>query len=295
MRTSLLVLFVCVFFSIGLYGQDNGFYAFDIKGDVYFKDKGVEKPAVRKSSVSKTCSVIIKANSSVILFREADGVPVNLKSAGVYNYKKLMELADASKPNVTSYFLDFCKTEIIKSHDKEINKGAGVVNRGKGDYPMLFPPDSSIIIDLALQFFWKPVSNSKKTYLIISDADYNHILKISSPDTTITVYPFSSRLEEGKTYFWIVTDKMNPLNDEFRYSFKISTTKQNIALVKKLEEFNKSLKFDDETNALLLARFYEENYLYREAYETYKAAVIKYPSNENIAGYYKIFLKKTGL
>ncbi len=295
MKKVLFIIILCTFLSITLSAQNKGFYTFDIKGKVYLKEKATEKPVVRKQILSASDIIIIKENSSAVLFREIDGVPVTLKNEGQYNYKKLMELADAAKPNVTVYFLDFCKTEIIKSHDKGINKGTGVVSRGNGALPMLMPPDSSLIIDMAVTFIWQQFGNKTDYYFLITDSLDNPLVKIKTMDTLITVYPYSCRFEEGRTYKWIVSSRINPATEDIRYTFKFSSTVQNRAFVSKLDEFKKSLKFTDEVNLLLLAKYFEENKLYREALLVYEDASKKYPSDENIKYYFDKFKNKAAL
>lgn len=295
MKKVFLALVILFLLNIALFAQEKGFYAFDVKGKVYAKDKGTEKLVVRKQSLTVTTALIVKENSSVVLFRESDGVPITLKTPGNYNNKKLMELADAAKPNVTGCFLDFCKTEILKDHDKGINKGTGVVSRGPGDFPMLLPPESSLIIDLSVTFCWIKNGTSKKTYFIITDSANNQLMKIITTDTSVTVFPYSSGLSEGRTYYWIVSDKINPNNEDVRYSFRLSSTEHNMEIIKKLDEFKRSLIFSEDVNMLMLARFYEENSLFREALETYRNAILKFPGNENITTYYNKFLKIKGL
>jgi hypothetical protein len=295
MRAGLLLIVINILVNLTVFAQNQSFFTFDFKGKVYVKEKGVEKQIERKTSFSQKSILIVKENSSAILFRESDGVPVNVKHAGNYSFAKLMELADASKPNVTSYFLDFCKTEIIKSHDKEINKGTGVVSRGGGDYPMLLPPDSSLVMDLLVSFSWQPYKASKQTYFIITDSTNNKILKLSTTDTTITIFPYSCGLEEGKTYFWIVSDKQNPNDDDRRYSFELSSSKNNENILKNMSSYKRSLFFEDEENILLLAKFYENNKLYQEAFSTYQNAVTKYPASENLRINYNLFKAKIGL
>jgi hypothetical protein len=295
MRAGLLLIVMNIFVNLTVFAQYQSFFTFDFKGKVYVKEKGVEKQVERKTSFSPKATLIVNENSSAILFRESDGVPVNVKHAGTYSFTKLMELADASKPNVTSYFLDFCKTEIIKSHDKEINKGTGVVSRGRGDYPMLLPPDSCLVMDLIISFSWQPYKVSKQTYFIITDNANNQILKIATTDTTITIFPYSCGMDEDKTYFWIVSNKLNPTDDERRYSFKLSSSKNTETIVNNLSNYKRSLFFEDEVNILLLARFYEDNKLFQEAFNTYQNAISKYPSAENLKISYNLFKTKIGL
>jgi len=289
----LFLLGFLIFFSHVL---AQGFFVFDASGPAFVKYDKTEKQLARKNVIEKSQVLVVKENASVILFRQSDGVPLTVKTAGHYNFSKLMQLADESKPNVTSYFLEYCKEEILKGHDYEINKGQGVVSRGRDDdNPMLLPPDSSLIIEQSITFLWQKFPKTRPVFFIITDDENNEIIKLSVADTSLILYPFSSGLKAGKNYYWMITQKEFNLNDAVKYSFKIPTADKIKEVQKNFAELKKTLKYSEENNAIFLVQFFEKNHLYTEAYEIYQSAIKKFPDNTILKDNYSLFLTKTGL
>ena len=293
------LVIILLFFSFSGFlslAQKQSFMIYDFTGNVSIKEKAVENPVKRNMFLKNASVLVLKEKSSVLILRENDGMPVNIKESGSYTLKKLIELADAGKPNVTGWFLEFCMDEIIKVHDEALNKGKGVVSRGHIDnLPMLLPPDSSLIIKNAITFIWTLYPGNKPLYFIITDTLYNEVFKKKITDTSISIVPLSCNMKAGKTYFWSVSTKEKASAAEMWYSFKLSSDENTALINKKLDDFKRLINYGEETNLFLLAVFLQNMKLYNEAYETYKAAIKLYPENSSIKSNYKDFLNKTGL
>ncbi|MCK9612870.1 MAG: hypothetical protein PHR81_04900 [Bacteroidales bacterium] len=273
-----------------------GFFVFDVSGFAYTKTSKTEKQLVRKDVIEYPHILVVKENASVILFRQNDGVPVTVKTSGIYNFSKLNQLADDAKPKVTSYFLEYCKKEILKGHDEEINKGKGVVSRGRSDNEyLLLPLDSSLIINPSVTFCWQKIAENKPVFFIILDKDNKEVIKILTNDTSVTIFLLSSGMKSGENYTWLVTHDQNLIDDIDRYSFEICSPENYNELNARLSDFRNSLNYGEDYNAIFLCQFYEQNHLYIEALELYQSTILKYSSNEILKGKFSQFMLQSGL
>jgi len=157
---------------------------------------------------------------------------------------------------------------------------------------MMFPADSTLLVTDKVYFQWNPVSGSDKYYITILDPSGKTINVKTVADTIFLWTPETSKLVSGKIYYWYVTDIPYPPGDPVKYSFSFAGDKQKESYSTELNELRKQLNYTPAVNSLLLAGFFEQNHLFREAYIKYREALVASPGDSVIQKTVNNFMKR---
>jgi hypothetical protein len=287
-------IFFTGIFLINLYSisfsQCNYFSVFHYSGKVYTSSANKKQPVILNQVIKKEETLSLETSAQVILF-DSTGDPVVLYQKGNYPFSQLQTICSESGNSITKKYFQFIWSQMIEEKKKEGNTINASVTRGM-KLLMMLPADSCLLLTDRVYFQWKSVPGSDKYYLTILDSTGKVINVKTIADTTYLWAPETSNLVSGKTYYWYVTDISYPPADPVKYSFSFADIKQKESYLTELNELRKQLNYTPAVNSLLLAGFFEQNHLFREAYIEYRDAIVAYPGDTVIQKEVNNFMKR---
>jgi hypothetical protein len=287
-------IFFTGIFILLLYGisfpQCNCFRVFHYSGKVYTSSPNKKKLVVPDQVIKREEILFLETGSQVILF-DSTGNPVVLYQKGNYTFSRLQTLCSEFGNAITKKYFQFIWSRMTEEKKKEGNTINASVTRGK-KLLMMLPVDSTLLVTDKVYFQWKPVPGSKKYYLTILDPSGKAIFDKTVADTTFLWIPEFGKWVSGKMYYWYVTDIPYPTADPEKYSFSFADNKQNESYLTELNELRKQLHYTPAVNFLLLAGFFEQKRLFREAYISFHEALSASPGDTVIQKAVNNFMKR---
>jgi hypothetical protein len=282
-------IFIIFLFGIS-FPQCNYFRVFHYSGKVYASSTNKKKLIVPGQVFKRGEILSLETGSQVILF-DSTGNPVVLYQKGNYSFSQVQTICSESGNAITKKYFQFIWSRMTEEKKKEGNTINASVTRGR-KLLMMFPADSTLLVTDKVYFQWNPVSGSDKYYITILDPSGKTINVKTVADTIFLWTPETSKLVSGKIYYWYVTDIPYPPGDPVKYSFSFAGDKQKESYSTELNELRKQLNYTPAVNSLLLAGFFEQNHLFREAYIKYREALVASPGDSVIQKTVNNFMKR---
>ncbi len=296
------VLAVCLLAVSSLYAGGYEFKVMAVKGNVKIYDASSKKweSAKTGSQASKNDKIKIHKNAYASLIHKS-GKAVELSKPGTYNASAVSKKVAASKSNVSQRFADYLMDEISSSESLEESDYAsqmgttGAVERSleKPKPIKLNSPRKVHFMNPVFTFRWKPLKDVKNYKLIISDRFDKPIFEKEARCCSITLNADELDLNRDSYYFWKVRAESDK-NKESDYACFLTLSDKKIGAIKDtVDIIKKELKGGNKASSqIILAAFYEQNYLISQAINSYQKA-LKYAPNVPIYdNLYKRFLNK---
>jgi hypothetical protein len=250
----------------------------------------------------------IKINNGAYLgLVHSKGRTLELKKAGTYSASELAKEIVNKNTKVSEKLANYVMSQVGASKDiigdndyrKNMSTTGAVersiqtdaLNQGSKIYANC--PKRISVIGTEVNFSWSKAKDGNEYEYILTDRfdrpEFTKIIK----DTIITINAKELKLNKDEYYFWKVRLTSNPdiKSDEICFSFlsdkKSNSIKDTVRLLKE------DVGDDNAPAKVLLAGFYEQNYLIKEADKAYNEAIKLAPDVEEYQNMYKEFLMRT--
>lgn len=216
------LILVVLLSSYGINAQSK-MVAHKIIGQPYIEVNDSIKTITKGTIIDKKTTLFMQPNDEITLI-DKDGEIVNVINTGkmtLADLSKLPKVKDNSS-TLKKYWSYFWK-ETTNTMASRNNK-SGVIYRGDEDIILQFPSNNSVVINSEINFGWSPIDGKEKNYyFILLDSENNIIMTLGTPSTTLSLLSNNSLLQEGETYYWLVTETAYPSNiDELpKYNFSV--------------------------------------------------------------------------
>jgi hypothetical protein len=245
------------------------------------------------------------SNNAYLGLVHTKGRTMELKKAGTYSAGILAKELSSKKTKVSEQLANYLMKEVAnKESDGNYKKNMGTpgaVERGmetdaSGQKIKLIAncPRRLSIMGNTVNFSWSKATGKDVVYeFIITDRFDRQEFSTKLKENTFSVDAEALKLSKDVYYFWKVKVSSNEeiRSDEICFSFlsaqRAASIKETVALLKEdIGEENAPAK-------IILAKFYETNYLPNEADKAYQDAIKLMPDIDEYQGMYKEFLLRT--
>jgi hypothetical protein len=276
------------------------------------------KPTVQKSSSGSWSNIklgtkihlndkIKLSGNSYISLVHKSGSTLELKKAGIYSVKKLSGQIGSNETNVSKRFADYLLDEIGGSDDllargdhRSNMEFTGSVERGIETQPFinkkaiqLNSPRKVNFLSSVLTFRWHDYENTQEYEFILSDRFDKPVYTKDVQNTYITIDAHELGLERDTYYFWTVKPKGKEKNKSNDACFLILSEEKTGTIKDTVDMIKKEVGDQNSASAkIILAAFYEQNYIIDEALKSYREAIALAPDVEIYNKLYKRFLNR---
>ena len=262
---------------------------FHVSGRAFINQDSTTHDIAKGESLYRA-NIMLKEHSQVILFNRS-GVSIILDKPGYYSFEEIQEMCQQPKKSLLSRYLSFVWDGLTEKKTDGNQKIQAAITRGE-EFLMKYPFDSPIIISPKILFSWRSIPEHPVYTFEIRDASNRKVIvKTIESDTTFLWQLDSSLLATSGYYTWVVSAEPRIPDNMMRFTFEIVDEACKEEFHQKLTKFQKELVFDEPLNSLILAKFYEENYLYDEAFQLYKKIINEYPDQQEAMELYNRFLE----
>ena len=278
MKSILTLALIIVLFQAGVHSQCDTLTVFHVSGRAFIQKDRTTHDLFKGESLFKS-NIMLKEHSQLILFNKS-GESVVLEKPGFYTFNDIQEQCRQPKKSLLNRYLSFVWDGLTEKKTDGNQKIQAAITRGE-EFLMKYPFDSPVIISPEILFCWRSIPAHPVYTFEIRDASNRKILgKTIENDTTFTWQPDSSFLANAGYYTWVVSAEPRIPDNMMRFTFEIVDEPWKEEFNQKLTKLQKELVFDEPMNSLILAKFYEENYLYGEAFQLYKKIINEYPDQQ---------------
>jgi hypothetical protein len=258
------------------------------------------------------------AQKSYLSLVHSSGKTMEIKAQGSYNISDLASKVSAMKSNVSQRFANYVIDEISSSKDmlakgnyKENMETTGSTERGmahfnpkkiKDDNQPFMNKDSYISINFPRKvnflnqdftITWNKNGNNKEYEFQIADRFDKPIFTKTVSDTSISLSASALKLEKDVYYFWKVCLKNNSKVKSDDACFLVLSDKKATAIRDTVKLINEEMGAEKTaTSSIILASFYEQNYIIDEAIKSYRAAIDQAPDVPEYQNMFKRFMKR---
>lgn len=237
-RISFLFIFLGY---ISTYAQ-NDFFVYKTEGAPKMMLNDTLRNLTKGTRINNKCSINIKSDDKLLFINEF-GQLFKLANAGTYFFKDLKNLnAIKDKSSFTKKYFTYVWKQFTNNTGNKVK--TGVVYRTDNIVLMQQPADSIKIYFPEIQFSWNRDEEKDETlYFILKEKSKNHITKIGTNNTSLTLFIDNQLLKRGKEYQWAVSKTKYPNFEKVKfYSFELLDSKQFKAIQEELSELTKDLE-----------------------------------------------------
>ncbi len=233
-----------LFFFLGylsINAQSN-FYAYKIEGKPTMLLNDTLRKVSKGTKIPKKSSVQLNKNDKLLFINES-GELFKLAEAGKYMYNDLKnKTAIKDKSSFTKKYFSYVWKQFTNNTTNKTK--TGVVYRIDNIVLMQQPADSIKIYFPEIQFSWNRTKEENETlYFILKEKGKNHITKIGTNNTSLTLFIDNQLLKRGKEYQWAVSKTKYPNFEKVKfYHFELLDSKQFKAIQEELSELTKGLE-----------------------------------------------------
>ena len=236
-------------------------------------------------------NIMLKDHSQVILFNR-NGTSIVLDRAGFYSYADIQERCQTPKFNLLGRYLSFIWAGLTEKSVEGNQKIQAAISRGE-EILMELPFDSSVILAPEIIFTWRSIPGNPIYLLEIQDPSNRKVIKKTiGNDTSFLWVPDLNSMKTNAYYSWVVTTESKIPSNILRYTFLFADTTWKAGLELMLTTLEQNKTDDPVINELVRAKFFEENFLYLEAYQSYVTLLKEYPDQLEANMLLKRFLTK---
>ena len=228
-----------------VYAQDS-LCVFDLKGSAYLKMQASIQP-IGKGSFVNSKSIIMLEQTDVTAI-DASGQAYQVKGSGEYPYKEILKNKVLEKGGslTAKYFRLIWEEFMNKEQDKTIIGGVF-----RGEIPMVYPPDSAMVVNRSMTFEWDPLWDSETSYFFLRNKATDDLLKLATNGNELTLYKDNPIFNNGTEFEWMVSGDAFPnLNNTPFLSFDLIEREDYNRQLKAFDSFIQDLKvlgISDET------------------------------------------------
>ena len=289
-----------------------------VKGKVQAIKDGKTEDLKAGASLSKNDKLKLNDVKSYLSLVHSSGKTIELKNQGNYNVSELSSKVAAMKNSVSQRFANYVIDEISSSKDllakgnvKENMGTTGATERGvvhfntkkmKDDNQPFVQKDSYIKINTPrkvnymtqdIAFNWNKATKGKEYEFQISDRFDKPVFTKTLTDTSISVNAASLSLDKDVYYFWKVSLKSDNKIKSGDACFLVLSDKKIASIRDTVKLINEEIGAEkNATASIVLAKFYEQNYIIDEAIKSYRAALDQAPDVPEYQNLYKRFLNR---
>ncbi|HXK81325.1 MAG TPA: hypothetical protein PLO05_04115 [Bacteroidales bacterium] len=197
-----IIVLVILSFNGMLIAQNEAYSIFYCSGNAELVNHG-KSTLIKKGDAIENNSVLSIPKNSYVVIINNENIPLGIDKAGEYKTSDINSLYNILlEQNITEEFFKYIAGNMIR--EKEIERKASGVYRYVGHPIMKYPFDSAYILTPEIDFVWNS-SDKYSLFLKIFDKEWNLILDMESKDSTYTVNISELGLENGKTYYWVIS------------------------------------------------------------------------------------------
>jgi len=287
-------IITCVLFILLLIlearSQCDTLHVFHISGRAFIQKDQITHD-ISKGELLIKPNIMLKDHSQVILFNR-NGTSIVLDQGGFYSYADIQERCQTPKFNLLGRYLDFIWNGLTEKKVEGNQKVQAAISRGE-EILMELPFDSTIILSNEIFFSWKSEPEHLEYLLEIRDPNNRKVLvKDLVNDTFYLWIPEPTSIISNEYYSWVVTTEAKIPTNIMRYTFMIADTTWKAGVNLMLTTLEQTKIDDLIINELVRAKFFEENYLYLEAYQSYMNLLKEYPGQKEANALLNRFLNK---
>ncbi|MBT8257654.1 MAG: hypothetical protein KJO49_04220, partial [Bacteroidia bacterium] len=156
---------------------------FDLKGAAYLKIQASLEPLGKGSFVGKQSILMLQETDVTAI--DASGRAYQLKGSGEYPYKEILKNKVLEKGgSLTAKYFKLIWDEFLNKENDKIVIG-GVF---RGEIPMIYPPDSAMVLNRSITFKWEPLWETEMSYFFFRNNDTDEMLKLATNGNSLTLY-----------------------------------------------------------------------------------------------------------
>jgi hypothetical protein len=304
MKKAHAILALLVFF--GIFAQANAakdfvFSVISIKGNLEVQrgGKGSWEKLKVASKVFKTDKIRLQSNSTANL-AHSSGKTLQLTDAKEYTPNQLEQTISSQKSSVGAKLAKSVLDEVYNAESalKSGNYKKNTSVTGAGERGLFFikvdSPRKIHFKQNEITFKWFKTDMSGGYKVFITDVNDMPIYSIMTEDTVLSLDISKLNLKKDVYYFWYVAQAGDTTKRSENISFKALPEKKLQSIMENVEAIKKELNADDSAFLeIVLARYYENNYLIEEADNAYKAALEIAPDVPEYKAMYRIFVENS--
>ncbi len=289
-----LIFIVSASLTINVNAQDM-FKVLASKGTNTISLNGKTSKIVTGLKLDKNATIEVGANSYVGLVHNS-GKAIEIKTAGVYKIAELSKKIIASNTTVAKKYTDFVMNELtsVGSASGATNI-TGSVERGSDDELLkaVCPNSTDILGNINLR--WLPVTGAKSYIITISNMYEEPLMVKETTLESLSLDLNSNELKNQKALIWNVAVKDKPDFKSGNHALTFIEATRLVEINKNLADLKSEVTEETALNKVILAKFYEDNKLYLDAIDSYKAAMKIEPEVAEYKKVYNDFLTRVGL
>ena len=258
------------------------------------------------AKVNPKDQIKLSKNSYISLVHKS-GKTIELKKSGTYKVADLSKQVNSSKSSVASKFADYLLDEVggdealLAEGNYRDNMGVtGSVTRDIPDQPFikkdglrLNSPRKVNLLSSVFTFKWISADNKTDYEFILTDRFDRPVMTKFVKGNSITLNADELKLDKNTYYFWKIKVKDDDKSKSEDACFLLLSTDKVKAIQDTVKTINEEVGDPDSPTAkLILAAFYEQNYIIDEALRSYKEAMTLAPDVDLYKKLYQRFLLK---
>ncbi len=304
-----LVSLIIIFLMINISFAQN--YEFKVMASsgavkVYNNDSKSWTDAKIGTKVKAQDKLKLSKNAYLSLIHKS-GRSLELKKSGEFNVRELSNSINSKKSNVTSKFADYLIDEISSSDDllAEGNRNMSTTGSVTREIDQPFMKKNSLklnsprkvnFLGKVFTFNWLQKPGIKKYEFILSDRFDRPVFTKEVASTSITLNADELKLEKNTYYFWKVKAKGDDKTISEDACFMVLSNDKSKAILDTVKLIKDDLGNENTaTSRIILAAYYEQNYLIDEALQNYREAVRLAPDVELYQKLYQRFLNRINI
>jgi len=271
------------------YSQCDTLTVFHVSGRVFINQDSTIHDITKGESLYRA-NIMLKEQSQLILFNRS-GVSIVLDKPGYYSFEEIQETCQEPEKSLLSRYLSFVWDGLTEKKTDGNQKIHAAITRGE-EFLMKYPFDSPVIISPEILFSWRSIpAHPVYTFEIRDASNRKIVVETIENDTTFLWQPDSVILARPGYFTWVVSAEPRIPDNMMRFTFEIVDEPWKEEFNQKLTKLQKELVFEKPLNSLILAKFYEQNYLYNEAFQLYKKIIEEYPDQQEAKELFDRFLE----
>ena len=296
----ILTIFLAFFLVFGVVNSaDNYFKVISVKGiaEVQKNAKGKWEKVKISQKIASADKIKLSEGAALNLVHN-EGKTIFLNTAKEYSTAQLLKMATKKADGVSSKLAravvdDINKADNMLSSDNYKSQssltGAGV----RGLYGVKAKSPRKIHYSSPeVSFTWYSAYQGANYKFIITSIDNTPLYSVSTKDTTLKLNINDINLQRDVYYFWYVSAEGDTHKRPDNYSFKVLPENRVSLIRDSINTIQKELSADDPAfREIVLARFYEGNYLIENARQSYNKAIELAPDVETYLEIYKMFIE----
>lgn len=308
-KLSLISLILAVSMISVAFGQQYEFKVMATKGNLTVqKEKSNSwNPIKLGTQVFGSDKIKLGGDNPYMSLVHKSGKTLEIKKSGTYTVSDLTKQIGTKGAGVSKKFADYLMDELgdsddlLADGDHRKNMGVtGSVTRAIPDQPFikkdglrLNSPRKVNLINSVFTFRWISVDNTKEYEFVLTDRFDKPVMTKEVHGNSITLNADELKLARNTYYFWKVRAKGDKKSKSDDACFLVLSDDKIKSIQDTIETIKNEVGEDNNpTSKIILAAFYEQNYIIDEALRSYREAVALAPDVDFYQKLYQRFLNR---